>query len=51
MEVADFKAFYWGLKGDLVKIELDPQKEVAEFAFSDIQKAKLIPDYEMSSSS
>ncbi len=45
-----FKGLLLGVEGDLVKIELDPQKEVAEFAFSDIQRAKLIPDYEMSRS-
>lgn len=41
-----FQGLLLGIDGDLVKIELNPQKEVAEFAFSDIQKAKLIPDYE-----
>ena len=46
-----FQGLLLGIVGDLVKIELDPQKEVAEFAFSDIQKAKLIPDYKTSSSS
>ncbi|HUX80196.1 MAG TPA: ribosome maturation factor RimP [Alphaproteobacteria bacterium] len=45
-----FHGHLLGMEGDLVKIELDPQKEVAEFAFSDIQKAKLIPDYEILSS-
>ena len=46
-----FQGLLLGVEGDLVKIELDPQKEVAEFAFSDIQKAKLIPDYKTSNSS
>lgn len=46
-----FRGLLLEVDGDLVKIELDPQKEVAEFAFSDIQKAKLIPDYEISRSS
>jgi len=46
-----FQGLLLGVEGELVKIELDPQKEVAEFAFSDIQKAKLIPDYEISRSS
>ena len=41
-----FQGVLLGVEGDLIKIELTPQKEVAEFAFSDIQKAKLIPDYE-----
>lgn len=45
-----FQGHLLGIEGDLVKIELDPQKEVAEFAYSDIQKAKLIPDYETFSS-
>jgi ribosome maturation factor RimP len=45
-----FQGHLVGIEGDLVKIELDPQKEVADFAFSDIQKAKLIPDYETPSS-
>jgi ribosome maturation factor RimP len=45
-----FQGHLLGVEGDLVKIELDPQKEVAEFAYSDIQKAKLIPDYETFSS-
>ena len=31
---------------DRVKIELDPEKKVAEFALSDIKKAKLMPDYD-----
>ena|SRR3990167_5155879 len=45
-----FKGILMGVDGDNVKIELDPQKEVAEFAYSDIQKARLIPDYETSKS-
>lgn len=45
-----FRGLLLGIEGDLVKIELDPQKEVAEFAFSDIQKAKVVPDYETSKS-
>lgn len=43
-----FQGLLMGIEGGLVKIELDPQKEVAEFTFSDIQKARLIPDYEIS---
>lgn len=46
-----FHGLLLGVEGESVKIELDPQKEVAEFAVSDIQKAKLIPDYETSRSS
>jgi ribosome maturation factor RimP len=46
-----FKGLLVGIQGDLVKIELETKKEVAEFAFSDIQKAKLIPDYETVKSS
>ncbi len=46
-----FQALLLGVEGDFIKFELEPQKEVAEFAFSDIQKAKLIPEYEMSRSS
>ena len=46
-----FRGLLLGIDGDHVKIELSPQKEVAEFTFSDIQKAKLIPDYEISRSS
>lgn len=41
-----FQGLLMGIQGDMVKIELDPEKEVAEFAFSDIKKAKLIPDYD-----
>ena len=43
-----FRGLLLGVEGDHIKIELDTQKEVAEFAFSDIQKAKIIPEYEMS---
>jgi len=48
-----FRGILRGVEGNLVKVELIPQKEaekieVAEFAFSDIQKAKIIPDYETS---
>lgn len=45
-----FRGLLLGVEGDCIKIELDSQKEVAEFAFSDIQKAKIIPEYEMSRS-
>jgi ribosome maturation factor RimP len=45
-----FQGLLLGVEGDLIKFELEPEKKVAEFAFSDIQKAKLIPDYEMSRS-
>lgn len=41
-----FKGLLLGIEGDRVKIELETQKEVAEFTYSDIQKARLIPDYE-----
>lgn len=41
-----FQGLLLGVEGDLVQIELQPQNEVAEFTLSDIQKAKLIPDYE-----
>ncbi len=41
-----FRGILLGIEGDVVKIELEAQKEVAEFAYSDIQKARLIPDYE-----
>lgn len=43
-----FRGLLLGVEKDMVKIELEDQKEVAEFAISDIQRAKLIPDYEMS---
>ncbi|MDI9636336.1 ribosome maturation factor RimP [Geitlerinema splendidum] len=43
-----FHGLLLGVEGDLVKLELSPEKEVTEFAFSDIKKAKLIPNYEMS---
>ncbi len=45
-----FQGLLLGMEGELIKIQLDLQKEVAEFAFSDIQKAKLIPDYKVSTS-
>jgi len=45
-----FKGILMGVEGDSVKIELEPEKEVAEFAYSDIQKARLVPDYETSKS-
>ncbi len=45
-----FRGILMGIEGDLVKVELEAQKEVAEFAYSDIQKARLIPDYETSKS-
>ena len=45
-----FRGLLLGVEGDHIKIELDSQKEVADFAFSDIQKAKIIPEYEMSRS-
>lgn len=46
-----FQGILKGIEGDLVKIQLMPPLEagnfnVAEFDFSDIQKAKIIPDYE-----
>jgi ribosome maturation factor RimP len=45
-----FQGILQGIEKDLVKIELtssekDGKINIAEFAFSDIQKAKLIPDY------
>lgn len=43
-----FQGLLLGVEGDKVKIELAPQKEVAEFAFSGIQKAKLTPHYDES---
>lgn len=46
-----FQGLLVGIEEDLVKIELDLQKKVAEFALSDIQKAKIIPDFETSKSS
>lgn len=42
-----FHGLLKGIEGDIVKIETDLEKKVAEFAFSDIKKAKLIPDYEI----
>lgn len=41
-----FQGLLKGVEADAVQIELDPEKNVAEFAFSDIKKAKLIPDYD-----
>ena len=37
-----------GIEKDIVKIDISKNEnlEVADFAFSDIQKAKLIPSYE-----
>ena len=43
-----FHGLLLGVEGDTVKLELSPEKEVTELAFSDIKKAKLVPDYEMS---
>jgi ribosome maturation factor RimP len=45
-----FRGLLLGMEGDLIKIEIESQKEVAEFALSDIQRAKLIPEYETSRS-
>ena len=41
-----FQGLLKGIEKDMVKIELEPEKKVAEIAFSDIKKAKLIPDYD-----
>lgn len=46
-----FRGLLLGIENEIIKIELDLQKNVAEFTFSDIQKAKLIPDYKISRSS
>ena len=46
-----FQGLLKGIEGDIIKIEIDSEKEVAELAFSDIKKAKLIPDYKISRSS
>lgn len=46
-----FRGLLLGIEGDLIKIEVESQKEVAEFALSDIQRAKLIPEYNTSRSS
>ncbi|MBY0502234.1 MAG: ribosome maturation factor RimP [Alphaproteobacteria bacterium] len=46
-----FRGLLLGIEGDLIKIEIESQKEVAEIALSDIQRAKLIPEYETSRSS
>lgn len=40
-----FQGLLQGIDAEIVKIELDPEKKVAEFGLSDIKKAKLIPDY------
>lgn len=40
-----FQGFLQGIEGEMVKIELDTEKKVAELTLSDIKKAKLIPDY------
>ncbi len=45
-----FQGVLQGIEKDLVKLELAPSEKdgnfnVAEFAFSDIQKAKVIPNY------
>lgn len=41
-----FQGLLMGIKEDMVKIELNAEKAVAEIALSDIKKAKLIPDYD-----
>ena len=41
-----FQGVLKGIENDIVKIEFFPEKKVAEIAFSDIKKAKLIPDYD-----
>lgn len=41
-----FQGLLKGIEKDMVKIELEPEKKVAEIAFSDIKKAKIIPDYD-----
>lgn len=41
-----FQGLLKGIENDMVKIELEPEKKVAEIAFSDIKKAKLSPDYD-----
>lgn len=43
-----FQGILQGVQKELIKIELDLEKKVAELPFSDIKKAKLIPDYEIS---
>ncbi len=45
-----FQGILQGVENGLVKVKLTPTEQdekinIAEFAFSDIQKAKLIPDY------
>lgn len=41
-----FQGLLKGIKEDIVKIELDPEKEVTEINLSNIKKAKLVPDYD-----
>lgn len=41
------QGFLRGVEEDMIKIELDEEKKVAAIAFSDIKKAKLVPDYDM----
>lgn len=41
-----FQGLLKEIENNRVKIELEPEKKVAEFALSDIKKAKLIPDYD-----
>lgn len=41
-----FQGILKGIEENTVKIEFDPENRVAEIAFSDIKKAKLIPDYD-----
>lgn len=45
-----FQGKLLGIEGDQVKLELDPKNEIGSFAFSDIKKAKLVPDYEIAKS-
>lgn len=40
-----FQGILRGINGENVKIEIDPEKKVAEVPLSDIKRAKLIPDY------
>jgi len=41
-----FQGLLREINNDRIKIELEPEKKVAEITFSDIKKAKLIPDYD-----
>lgn len=41
-----FQGLLMGIEDGKIKIALDPEKKVADIAFSDIKKAKLIPDYD-----